>query len=226
MYRRNFSFFFFFLLMVCVWSWRMEFPEAQMVPAVYVLGDSLVDVGNNDHLPVSFAKANFPPNGVDFPTKKPTGRFCNGKNAADLIVHRPISLSDTNNASFINGVSFASGGAGIFNGTDRILEKYSPTIRGLDGQHLKELLKRLYEFGARKFFLAGFSEIKSACCGLGDLRAEVACVPISRYCSNRKNHVFWDLYHPTEATVRIFVDTFDGSSPVCVPMNLRQLVSA
>ncbi|XVF03837.1 hypothetical protein REPUB_Repub05bG0027100 [Reevesia pubescens] len=73
----------------------------------------------------------------------------------------------------------------------------------------------------------GFNEIKSACCGLGDLRAKVPCVPISEYCSNRKDHVFWDLYHPTEATARIFVDTlFDGPSQYNVPMNVRQLVSA
>ena len=59
--------------------------EARVIPAMYVFGDSLVDVGNNNYLRYSFAKANFPHNGIDFPTKKPTGRFCNGKNAADLI---------------------------------------------------------------------------------------------------------------------------------------------
>ncbi|TQD84378.1 hypothetical protein C1H46_030087 [Malus baccata] len=59
--------------------------EARVVPAMYVFGDSLVDVGNNNYLQFSFAKANFPHNGLDFPTKQPTGRFCNGKNAADLL---------------------------------------------------------------------------------------------------------------------------------------------
>ncbi|XP_039026968.1 GDSL esterase/lipase At5g55050-like [Hibiscus syriacus] len=72
----------------------------------------------------------------------------------------------------------------------------------------------------------GFNEIKSACCGLGDLKAEFPCLPVSKYCSNRSDHVFWDLYHPTEATARVFVDTlFDGPSQYCVPMNVRQLVS-
>jgi phospholipase/lecithinase/hemolysin len=59
--------------------------EAQMVPAMFVFGDSLVDVGNNNYLKLSLAKADFPHNGVDFPTKKPTGRFTNGKNAADFL---------------------------------------------------------------------------------------------------------------------------------------------
>lgn len=61
------------------------YAEAQLVPAMYVFGDSLVDVGNNNYLKYSFAKANFPPNGLDFPTGKPTGRFGNGKNAADFL---------------------------------------------------------------------------------------------------------------------------------------------
>lgn len=57
----------------------------QLVPALFVFGDSLVDVGNNNHLPLSIAKADFPHNGIDFPTHKPTGRFSNGKNAADFL---------------------------------------------------------------------------------------------------------------------------------------------
>jgi hypothetical protein len=63
----------------------LKFANAQMVPAIFVFGDSLVDVGNNNYLPVSVAKADFPHNGIDFPTKKATGRFSNGKNAADFL---------------------------------------------------------------------------------------------------------------------------------------------
>lgn len=77
------KFFFFYILALFYLSFNSS--EAQMVPAVFVFGDSLVDVGNNDYLPISIAKANFPHNGIDFPTKKPTGRFSNGKNAADYI---------------------------------------------------------------------------------------------------------------------------------------------
>lgn len=55
------------------------------VPGAYVFGDSLVDAGNNNYLAISISKANYPHNGVDFPNKKATGRFCNGKNAADAI---------------------------------------------------------------------------------------------------------------------------------------------
>ncbi|XVE50680.1 hypothetical protein DITRI_Ditri01bG0182700 [Diplodiscus trichospermus] len=357
---KNMSLFFFFL---GLFSSSLEFSKAQMVPAVYVLGDSQVDVGNNNYLAVSVAKANFAHNGIDFPTKKPTGRFCNGKNAADLLAEKVglpssppyLSLSKKDASSYIKGVSFASGGAGIFNGTDQVFGQAIPLSKQVENylavhkilvqqlgasaaekhfskslfsivigsndlfdyfgssdlrkkntpqqfvelmaKTLKVQLKRLYSFGARKFFLSGippigctpaqraknktyecneehnfwsvnyneglkamlkglkselhgmkysyfdiysvmqkiiqnpsaygFKEIKAACCGLGELRTEIPCVPISEYCSNRKDHVFWDLYHPTEATARIVVDTlFDGSSKYSFPINVRQLVSA
>ncbi|KAF0921672.1 hypothetical protein E2562_013409 [Oryza meyeriana var. granulata] len=55
------------------------------VPALYVLGDSQADVGNNNYLPESLLKANFPHNGVDYPGGKATGRFSNGYNFVDLL---------------------------------------------------------------------------------------------------------------------------------------------
>lgn len=57
--------------------------KAQIVPAVITFGDSSVDVGNNNYLP-TFFRADFPPYGRDFVTKRPTGRFCNGKLATDI----------------------------------------------------------------------------------------------------------------------------------------------
>ncbi|XP_030542838.1 GDSL esterase/lipase At5g55050-like [Rhodamnia argentea] len=341
--------------------------EGQMVPAVFVFGDSLVDVGNNNYLPVSFAKADFPHNGMDFPTHKPTGRFSNGKNAADFLAEKLglptsppylalISNSSQSNSSspFLTGVSFASAGAGIF---DSIDEKFhqaltltqqvdyflavhdnlvehmgssgaqkhvakslfvivigSNDIFGYSGssdtrkQHtpqqyvdlmassLKDLLKCLHSYDARKFAFSGlgpigccpsqrnqnktaackedtnswarmynvallamlkglkseledisysyldthtvlqnfiqnpsaygFTEVKAACCGLGTLNAKVACLPISEYCPNRRDHVFWDLYHPTEAAARIIIDeVFHGSPQYAYPMDLQQLAA-
>lgn len=57
----------------------------RLVPAMFVFGDSTVDVGNNNNLRKSIAKANFPHYGVDFPRSSPTGRFSNGFNTADLL---------------------------------------------------------------------------------------------------------------------------------------------
>ena len=60
--------------------------EIATVPAIFVFGDSLADVGNNNYLNVvSTSKANFPPNGIDFPGRTPTGRFSNGYNNIDWL---------------------------------------------------------------------------------------------------------------------------------------------
>ncbi|KAL2322672.1 hypothetical protein Fmac_027051 [Flemingia macrophylla] len=73
------------LLFISFFIFSLGYLEAQKAPAVYVFGDSLVDVGNNNYLALSLEKAILPYYGIDFPTKKPSGRFSNGKNAADLI---------------------------------------------------------------------------------------------------------------------------------------------
>ncbi|CAK8538826.1 unnamed protein product [Lathyrus sativus] len=343
------------------------FSMAQMVPAVYVFGDSLVDVGNNNYLPLSIAKANHRHYGVDFLNQKPTGRFSNGKNAADFIGEKlglatsPPYLSliskankNENNVSFMNGVSFASAGAGIFDGTDqryrqslplgKQVEHYSNVYEELTRQvgasalqkhlsksifvvvigsndifgyfesselrkkntpqqyvdsmvfSLKLQLQRLYDNGGHKFEIAGvgvvgccpafrlknqtecvvetnywsveynkglqsmlkewqsknegiiysyfdtyaamsdliqnptvhgFTDVKAACCGLGELNARAPCLPVSKLCPTRQDHVFWDQYHPTEAASQIFVDRiFDGPSTYTSPINMRQLVAA
>ncbi|KAL6911813.1 hypothetical protein ACP4OV_000618 [Aristida adscensionis] len=111
------------------------------VPAMYVFGDSTADVGNNNYLPGSgVPRANFPHNGVDFPTSRPTGRFSNGYNGIDFLVVIKGSLSSlpalnmgfkrspppflavankADNQIFrgIQGVNFASAGSGILDST-------------------------------------------------------------------------------------------------------------
>ena len=53
--------------------------------AMYVFGDSTLDVGNNNYLPgADVPRANKPYYGVDFPGF-PTGRFSNGGNTADFV---------------------------------------------------------------------------------------------------------------------------------------------
>lgn len=52
--------------------------------AFFVFGDSLVDSGNNNYLATT-ARADAPPYGIDYPSRRPTGRFSNGLNIPDLI---------------------------------------------------------------------------------------------------------------------------------------------
>ncbi|BAF09986.1 GDSL esterase/lipase At1g71250 [Oryza sativa Japonica Group] len=101
--------------------------EVHLVPAVYVFGDSTVDVGNNQYLP-----GNSPlqlPYGIDFPHSRPTGRFSNGYNVADFIAKLvgfkrspPAYLSLTPQTSRqlmrgYRGANYASGGSGILDTT-------------------------------------------------------------------------------------------------------------
>eukprot|EP00252_Welwitschia_mirabilis_P002566 TRINITY_DN12517_c0_g1_i1.p1 TRINITY_DN12517_c0_g1~~TRINITY_DN12517_c0_g1_i1.p1 ORF type:complete len:383 (-),score=-1.25 TRINITY_DN12517_c0_g1_i1:299-1357(-) len=101
--------------------------EAQLVPAVFIFGDSTVDVGNNNGL-LTLIKSNFPPYGRDFDTKSPTGRFCDGRLATDYVCETlgftsfpPAFLSPEASASaLLTGVNFASGGSGIYDQTARL----------------------------------------------------------------------------------------------------------
>uniref|UniRef100_J3LQG7 GDSL esterase/lipase n=2 Tax=Oryza brachyantha TaxID=4533 RepID=J3LQG7_ORYBR len=98
------------------------------VPALYVLGDSQADVGNNNYLPESLLRANFPHNGVDYPGGKATGRFSNGYNFVDLVASSlgldspPPYLSirnSSNSTIYLKGINFASGGAGVSDLTNK-----------------------------------------------------------------------------------------------------------
>ncbi|XP_062077687.1 GDSL esterase/lipase At5g55050-like isoform X1 [Humulus lupulus] len=351
--------FFFCFCQFTTTSFSLAYP---LVPAIYTFGDSLVDVGNNNYLLFSLVKANFPHNGIDFPTKKPTGRFCNGKNAVDLLAEKvglpysPPYLStvfklEQRNKHFMTGVNFASGGSGILNQTNQknslsLTKQVNSFIKvhkalnkqlgpsGLN-QHISKSLfvivtgsndifsyfgsaelrnkttpsqyinsmvatfkgqvERLYNLGALRFVIVGIGvigctpsqrksnkaeqcneevnsvaikynealtstlkslkveqkelnysyfdgysvmqnaiqkpatyglfEIKAACCGLGKLKADVYCLPVSTVCSNRSSHLFWDASHPTETAHRIFVDyIFGGPLRFTFPLNVKQLI--
>ncbi|XP_058738251.1 uncharacterized protein LOC131610349 [Vicia villosa] len=72
-----------------------------------------------------------------------------------------------------------------------------------------------------------FTDVKAACCGLGELNAIAPCLPVSNLVLNRQNHVLWDQYHPTKAAPHIFADgIFDGPSIYMFPINMRQLVAS
>ncbi|KAJ6796448.1 GDSL esterase/lipase [Iris pallida] len=97
---------------------------AAKLPVTFVFGDSLTDVGNNNHFQYSLAKSNFPWYGVDYKNGQPTGRFSNGRTIGDIIsaklgISSPppyLSLSMKDDA-ILEGVNYASGGAGILNET-------------------------------------------------------------------------------------------------------------
>ncbi|XP_078149913.1 GDSL esterase/lipase At5g55050-like [Carex rostrata] len=106
-------------------SWAIT-VESTVVPAIFVFGDSLADVGNNNYLNVPISsKSNYPHNGIDFPGQVPTGRFSNGFNTIDYIAMKlgfkespPPYLSIKNVTETLRrGVNFASAGSGILQTT-------------------------------------------------------------------------------------------------------------
>ncbi|VVB15057.1 unnamed protein product [Arabis nemorensis] len=102
----------------------MSGPIVVEARAFYVFGDSLVDSGNNNYL-VTTARADSPPYGIDFPTRRPTGRFSNGLNIPDLISEAigndepplPYLSPELRGRRLLNGANFASAGIGILNDT-------------------------------------------------------------------------------------------------------------
>ncbi|PIA54871.1 hypothetical protein AQUCO_00901045v1 [Aquilegia coerulea] len=95
-----------------------------LVPGMFIFGDSVVDVGNNNQI-YTLVKANFPPYGRDFVTHSPTGRFCNGKLATDFTAetlgfttYPPAYLSsEARGKNLLIGANFASGASGFYENT-------------------------------------------------------------------------------------------------------------
>ncbi|KAH1088343.1 hypothetical protein AAZX31_07G221200 [Glycine max] len=110
----------FFVVLVLFFS----ISTSDDLPATFVFGDSLVDVGNNNYL-VSLSKANYLPNGIDF--GRPTGRFTNGRTIVDIVGQElgtgftpPYLAPSTIGPVVLKGVNYASGGGGILNFTGKV----------------------------------------------------------------------------------------------------------
>ncbi|GFP81260.1 GDSL esterase/lipase at1g71691 [Phtheirospermum japonicum] len=116
-------------------------PEAsqrrrQLVPAIFVFGDSLSDNGNNNNFLISFAKANYFPYGIDF-SSGPTGRFSNGYIMADAIAELlGLPLIPPHSGATVEqmryGVNFASAAAGILDITGRNFVTLIPFIEQIN----------------------------------------------------------------------------------------------
>ncbi|XP_058739237.1 GDSL esterase/lipase LTL1-like [Vicia villosa] len=99
-------------------------PRSEARPRpFFVFGDSLVDNGNNNYI-LTTARADSPPYGIDYPTRKPTGRFSNGYNIPDLISQQlgaestlPYLSSELTGENLLTGANFGSAGVGILNDT-------------------------------------------------------------------------------------------------------------
>ncbi|GFZ09089.1 GDSL-like Lipase/Acylhydrolase superfamily protein [Actinidia rufa] len=72
----------------------------------------------------------------------------------------------------------------------------------------------------------GFENADSSCCYVaGRFGGLIPCGPTSKFCPNRSKYVFWDPYHPTDATNAIIASRLmDGGTDDISPMNIRRLL--
>ncbi|XP_071712119.1 GDSL esterase/lipase At1g71250-like [Rutidosis leptorrhynchoides] len=107
----------FMVVVVAACWWNGVVGQAQ-APAIWVMGDSLVDSGNNNFLN-SVAKANYYPYGIDY-YRGPSGRFTNSRTFSDLLgdwlgIAAPPPFSDPLSAGnrILGGLNYASAAGGI-----------------------------------------------------------------------------------------------------------------
>nr|KYP51825.1 GDSL esterase/lipase At5g22810 family [Cajanus cajan] len=120
------SYFLTSLLLVAVFNVAKGQP---LVPALFIFGDSVVDVGNNNHL-YTIVKSNFSPYGRDFKNHTPTGRFCNGKLATDytaenlgFTTYQPAYLNlKVKGKNLLEGANFASAASGYYDSTPKLYD--------------------------------------------------------------------------------------------------------
>ncbi|XP_016548375.2 GDSL esterase/lipase At5g22810 [Capsicum annuum] len=118
-----------------------------LVPALFIFGDSVFDVGNNNYIK-TIVKANFPPYGRDFPKHISTGRFCNGKLASDFTAENlgftsyppPYLSKNAPGKNLMIGANFASGSSGYFDSTATLYDAI-PLSKQLE--YYKEYQKKL-----------------------------------------------------------------------------------
>ncbi|KAF9661093.1 hypothetical protein SADUNF_Sadunf19G0031900 [Salix dunnii] len=111
------------ILIALVVAMAIAFAPQAEARAFFVFGDSLVDNGNNNYL-ITSARADSPPYGIDYPTRRPTGRFSNGLNIPDFISRNlgsestlPYLSPELTGQRLLVGANFASAGIGILNDT-------------------------------------------------------------------------------------------------------------
>ncbi|XAR49849.1 hypothetical protein NMG60_11004007 [Bertholletia excelsa] len=132
-------------------------PQSKDHVALFIFGDSLFDAGNNKYINTSASyKANYWPYGETF-FRHPTGRHCDGRLIPDFIAEYaklPLLLpykQPGSNLLLVDGVNFASGGAGALVETHQgyvidlktQLNYFKKVVKLLDEQYGGKEAKRL-----------------------------------------------------------------------------------
>ncbi|RDX96479.1 GDSL esterase/lipase EXL3, partial [Mucuna pruriens] len=165
----------------------VSLPNNETVPAVFVFGDSIVDVGNNNYI-TTLVKCNFAPYGRDFNGgNHPTGRFSNGLVPSDIIAAKfgvkkllPAYLDQNLQLQdLLTGVSFASGGAGYDPLTSELV-----AVMSLSDQlnMFKEYIEKINEaVGGNRTAIIVSKSIYIVCVGSDDIANTYAQTPFRRH---------------------------------------------
>ncbi|XAR49843.1 hypothetical protein NMG60_11004000 [Bertholletia excelsa] len=138
-------------------STEVDPPPSKDHPALFNLGDSLFDAGNNNYINTTTAlQANFQPYGEIF-FRHPTGRFSDGRLISDFIAeYAKLPLlppyKQPGNHQFTYGVNFASAGAGALSETFQGMVISLKMQRANFNKVKKMLEQKLGEEGAKKLF--------------------------------------------------------------------------
>ncbi|CAK8576295.1 unnamed protein product [Lathyrus sativus] len=133
-----------------------------VVPALFMFGDSSLDVGNNNNL-ITLAKANYSPYGRDYENHIPTGRFCNGKLTIDYASESfgftspqpPYANLNTKGDNLLHGASFASSGSGFLDSTAKL---YNTITMNQQLEYYKDYQKELMKIAGKSDALSIISD--------------------------------------------------------------------
>ncbi|KAI9123269.1 hypothetical protein K1719_006158 [Acacia pycnantha] len=132
---------------------------------------------------------------------------------------------DTNPDAGDNCVAFPNQIAQLFNAQVKsLVAELNRNLQGslfvyADVYHILEDILQNYR-------AYGFENLDSSCCHIaGRFGGLIPCFPKSKVCEDRSKYVFWDAFHPSEATNTVIAKRLlDGDANDISPMNVRKLI--
>ncbi|KAA8532041.1 hypothetical protein F0562_006817 [Nyssa sinensis] len=129
---------------------------------------------------------------------------------------------------------FLNGGLGCFDEMNQLALAFYSSIEALLREFSTQFPGVKYSLGntynmtipiINNPYTFGFKYAEEACCGSGPFNGQYECNISSNLCPDRKDYLFWDWFHPTQAVSKLAALTlYYGSTDYTSPMNLSQLV--
>ncbi|KAE8696903.1 hypothetical protein F3Y22_tig00110637pilonHSYRG00193 [Hibiscus syriacus] len=193
--------------------------NASMVTFVY--GDSLAEVGNNNHLQYSLARSDYPWNGIGFTGRKATRRFTNGLNdmtkesireaAANKLCNEATYFVGIGSNDYVNNFlqPFLADGQQYTH--DEFVELLTSTLDQQFSMTFADTYPAVLDLISNPKAY-GFKFANTSCCNV-DTSIGGLCLPNSKLCKERKDYVFWDAIHPSDAANEVLAQKlFDSLS--------------